>query len=144
MTNIKLKDLDGREKETYDVSNAGLLAIVNGETESTDEERSEAQRLINDRFKFRLCPKNGEGNDEVFARFFSDFVNNTLHNEKNAAMAMAHDHRYLQQEMFKVFLEYAKLLRHNFNNDVYDGRNEYACKCAKIMLDALDDKNFPY
>ena len=40
---------------------------------------------------------------------------------------MANEHRYLQNEMFKVCLAYIKQLAKAYENNSYDLRNEWAC-----------------
>ena len=57
---------------------------------------------------------------------------------------MAREHRYLQQEMFKVCLEYVKILAQNAENGRFDPRNEWACKASKYMIEGLKSVDYPY
>ena len=57
---------------------------------------------------------------------------------KRVAEKMGNDHRYLQNEMFKVCLEYIKLLAANYKKRYYDPRNSYACKMSDKMIFNLD------
>lgn len=76
-------------------------------------------------------------NDNKNGNIISDMVNSSLFDAKSVAKFMAKDHRYLQGEFFKLCEYFIAILAHNYENGIYDGRNEYACKCAKIMTDAL-------
>lgn len=72
-----------------------------------------------------------------FVETESRFINGGLSHTKEVAQAMAQDHRYLVQERFKLTLEYWKELAKNYRKGRYDPRNEWACKCASIAIDAL-------
>ena len=72
-----------------------------------------------------------------FVETESNFINGGLSHTKEVAQAMAQDHRYLVQERFKLTLEYWKELAKNYRKGRYDPRNEWACKCASIAIDAL-------
>lgn len=67
----------------------------------------------------------------------SDLVNDTCFSPLEVGVELSTDHRYLVNEMFKTFLHFSGQLARNFENGNYDGRNEFACKCSKIMIDAL-------
>ena len=67
----------------------------------------------------------------------SDIVNNTLFNPIEVGVELSTDHRYLVQEMFKTFLHFSGQLARNYNKGFFDGRNEYACKCANVIVEAL-------
>ena len=97
--------IDNREIEDYQLSNKQLLELVKG-SNITDEERQFLTQKIIKKFEYDLCPKNGENDDDVFVRFFSNFVNGKLTSSKDVANKMAQDHRYLQEEMFKVCMKY--------------------------------------
>ena len=55
-----------------------------------------------DRFENETCPRSGETDDDVFARFFGNYVNNCSHNERKAAEKMGTDHRTLQKAISYV------------------------------------------
>jgi hypothetical protein len=54
------------------------------------------------------------------------------------------EHRYLQNEMFKVCLEYIKKLADNCEKGYYDPRNEYAAETSKKIIDYFKEINYPY
>lgn len=74
----------------------------------------------------------------------SSFINGKLSHTKEVAQAMAQDHRYLVQERFKLMLEYFKELAKNERKGFYDPRNEWACKCARVAIDALIESKLLY
>ena len=131
--------INGRTKEVHELTNEELISLINEENIS-NEDRELLKNKIIERFKYACCKRSGETNDNVFARQFSNFVNGRMLSHNETAKIMANDHRYLQQEMFKVFLAYAKILSINYNNRFYDGRNEYSCRCANEIISALEEK----
>lgn len=135
--------IDGREYETYQLSNRQMLDIIKG-NEINDDDRNLLMGKVLDRFEYDLCPKNGETDDEVFVRFFSNFVNGKMRSKNNVAEKMSLEHRYLQSQMFMVCMEYIVKLAENYERGYYDGRNEYACKTAKIIIDHLNEIDYPY
>jgi len=98
------------------------------------------------RFKYDLCARKNEGedSDDVFARFFGNFVNGKCHSKKKVAEKMSCEHRYLQNEMFKVCLEYIKKLAENCEKGYYDPRNKYACETSKKIIDYFKEIDYPY
>ena len=135
--------IDNREYEDYQLSNKQLLELVRSENTTSEEKEFLTSKII-DRFSYDLCPKAGENEDDVFVRFFSNFVNGKMTSIKDVADKMAQDHRYLQSEMFKVCLAYIENLAHKFNAGYYDGRNAYACETSSKIIKALDEMNVPY
>lgn len=79
-----------------------------------------------------------DNKDKKFAEEFSDFVNGSMSSAKEVAKHMANEHRYLQGQMFRVCLEYIKVLSKNYENGLYDARNEYACKTSNEIVKKLD------
>lgn len=71
----------------------------------------------------------------------SDIVNSTLFNPLETGVEFSTEHRYLVNKMFKMFLHFAGQLSRNQVTGNFDGRNEFACKCSKIMVDALIKEN---
>ena len=137
-------NLDGWDYEWYELSNRQMVDLIKGDT-LTEEERTFLTAKLVDRFENETCPKVYETNLNVFARQFSNFVNGKCgYNYKETAELLARDHRYLQQEMFKVMLEYIKILAENAENGFYDPRNEWACNAAKYMIDGLKTADYPY
>ena len=127
--------VNGRMVEYYYLSNKEMVDLL--ETDLSNEDKEFLNKEIIKRFKYHLCPKAGEDNHDVFARFFSNFVNGQCHNKMKVAKLMANDHRYLQQEMFLLFLNYVEILSENYNNGLYDKRNEYSCQIANKIMEIL-------
>jgi len=140
--------IDGREYESYQLSNEQIIRLVRdnevpNENLTADERAYLVEKII-DRFENDLCKRNGETNDDVFVRFFSSFVNGKLHSKKHVAEMMCREHRYLQNEMFKVCLEYIKLLAENYEKGYFDPRNEYAAKTSSKIIEHFNETNYPY
>lgn len=130
-------EIDGREYEPYQLNNGQILRLLKSDS-LTDSGRNTLMKLVMNRFEYDLCPKGGETNDEVFARFFSSYVNHCPNNFKRAAKAMGREHRYLQSEMFKMCIEYIKVLAEHYNNNCYDPRNEWACSTAYSIINEFN------
>lgn len=143
MVNKKF-NIDGREYVDYQLSNEQIVRLLEGDYEITDMGHDFLMKKILERFKHNLCPKSGENMDDVFARFFGDFVNGKCNSKRKVAELMACEHRYLQNEMFKVCLEYIKKLAENCEKGCYGPRNEYACKTSKKIIDNFKEDNYPY
>lgn len=137
--------IDGREYEEYELSNEQIVKLIEGDT-LTSSEKSFLMVKVYQRFKHDLCPRKNEGedDDDVFARFFGNFVNGKCHNKKKVAEKMCREHRYLQNEMFKVCLEYIKKLADNCENGFYDPRNKYAAETSKKIIDFFKEIDYPY
>lgn len=52
--------------------------------------------------------------DKAFAKAFTDFVNGSMCSPDQTGRELTRAHRYLQQQMFKVFLGFMKQLAHNY------------------------------
>lgn len=135
-------NIDGREYCDYQLSNEQIVQLIEGMTSMS--EKAFLKEKAYARFKYDLCKHNGEENENVFVRFFSNFVNGKCGSKKRVAELMACEHRYLQNEMFKVCLEYIKKLAENCEKGYYDPRNEYACKTSKMIIDNFKENNYPY
>lgn len=133
-------EIDGRQYEDYQLSNQQIVGLIES-NRINEEERNFLMKKVLGRFKHECCPKEGEGRDELFAERFSDYVNACPNNFKKAAKKMACQHRYLQQEMFKVCIEYFKELEEAYINERYDGRNEWAVRTAANALKMLRSAN---
>ena len=142
--------IDGREYESYQLSNEQLARLIEGkylemdDTHVDSDEKEFLMEKVYERFKYDLCPKCGENTDDVFARFFGNFVNGKLHSKKHVAEVMCCEHRYLQNEMFKVCLEYIKLLAENCEKGWFDPRNKYAVETSKKIIDYFKEIDYPY
>lgn len=148
MEKIEIKLSDGRVTDNhslYQYSNNVLLDSYNAAKERGDEQAAVIllERIL-DRFKSDQCLRGGETKDELFARQFSDFVNGRCSSKKKVAEKMATEHRYLQNEMFHVCLEYIKVLANNCEQGWFDPRNQYAAKTSKEIIDHFKEINYPY
>lgn len=87
--------------------------------------------------------------DAKFVKSFVDFVNGEMSSEKNIILELANAHRYLQQQIFDLFISFMKELAYNYKNRRYDARNERAaCLSAEayqrlIECDLIYDPEFP-
>jgi hypothetical protein len=135
--------IDGREYASYELSNGQVARLIEDDPYVSDDKEF-LMDVVFDRFRSDLCPKSGETNDDVFARFFGNFVNGKLHSKKHVAEMMCREHRYLQNEMFKVCLEYIKLLAENCENGCFDPRNQYAAQTSKKIIDYFKEIDYPY
>lgn len=132
-------NVNGRETEDYYLSNNEMIDLLESDR-LTEEERKFLTDKVIQRFKYELCKKAGETNDDVFVRQFSNFVNGKMYSRDRVAELMANEHRYLQNVMFRVFLSYAKKLAENAEKGYYDGRNEYAVLTSKKIVDYLKEE----
>lgn len=124
------------EKSLYSYSNNELLDMYNDDNRRNGEVVGEIVR----RFKDDCCLMGGENEDEQFARQFSKFVNGKMRKARNVAESMSDKHRYLQGEMFKVCMEYIRVLSECYETGRYDARNKYACKTSSAIVDSLIGK----
>jgi hypothetical protein len=131
--------IDGRELETYQLSNKELVKLFNSTTD--EKEKQELSDDIIYRFNQYLCAEDGETEDDVFAKFFSGFVNGKMRSPKKIAKRLGKEHRYLQQEMFKVCIEYIKELARHKECGFYDPRNEWACDCSQKIVEFCKSSN---
>ena len=53
-------------------------------------------------------------------------------------------HRYLQQQMFRVFIGFMRQLAFNYQKGSYDQRNEWASRLAATAYDRLTEENLIY
>ena len=74
----------------------------------------------------------------------SSFINGKLSHVKEVAQAMAQDHRYLVNERTKLVVEYLKQLAKDERKGRFDLRNEWACKVARVAIDALIESEVLY
>lgn len=132
--------IDGREYSDYELSNEQIVKLI----EDSNENKEFLMEKAYERFKYDLCPRGGENTDDVFGRFFGNFVNGKLYSKKHVAEVMCREHRYLQNEMFKVCLEYIKKLAENCENGYYDPRNKYAAETSKKIIDYFKEIDYPY
>ena len=136
--------IDGREYESYQLSNEQIVRLIKDDSKACSEDRDFLMEKVLERFEYDLCKRGGETSDDVFARFFGNFVNGKLHSKKHVAEMMCREHRYLQNEMFKVCLEYIKKLAENCEKGWFDPRNKYAVETSKKIIDYFKEIDYPY
>ena len=125
--------VNGREKEWFYLTNRELVDLLKDE-KTSEEDKKYLNDMLLIRFERDNCPDVGEDEHNVFAKQISNFVNGKCHDMEKTARLMANDHRYLVQEMFKLFIAFAKELSKDFFKGAYDQRNQWACsKSVEIM-----------
>lgn len=129
--------IDGREYKTYELSNEQMVHLANSK-ELSDADKAFIKDKIVERFMNDCCARCGEDNNDVFAHQFSNYVNRCPNDFKKAAKAMGREHRYLQSEMFKMCIEYIKILAEHYDNSCYDPRNEWACSTAYSIINEFN------
>ena len=135
--------IDNREYKAWELSNEQIVKLIEEEPNGS-EKRNALTEIMIGRFKSDLCAEAGETNDDVFARFFGNFVNGKCHSMKKVAERMSCEHRYLQNEMFKVCMAFIKKLAENCEKGYYDPRNQYAAQTSKKIIDFFKETNYPY
>ena len=86
--------------------------------------------------------------DKAFAQEFANFGNGRMCSAENTGRELTRAHRYLQQQMFKVFIGFMRQLAYNYQEGTYDERNEWASRLASeaytrlIESDLIYDPNF--
>ena len=78
-----------------------------------------------------------EKRTEDFVKATEKFINVYGAERLEAAKGWANMHRYLVNSFFGVVLRFIGILAKNYAEGNYDGRNEFACRLSKIMIDAL-------
>ena len=125
--------VNGREKEWFYLTNRELVDLLKDE-KTSEEDKKYLNDMLLIRFERDNCPDVGEDEHNVFAKQISNFVNGKCHDMEKTARLMANDHRYLVQEIFKLFIAFAKELSKDFFKGAYDPRNQWACsKSVEIM-----------
>ena len=81
-----------------------------------------------------------EKRTEDFVKASENFINVYGVEKLEAARGWANMHRYLVNSFFGIVVRFIGILAKNYADGNYDGRNEFACYCAKIMIDALREK----
>lgn len=136
-------NIDGREYASYELSNGQIARLIEDDPYASDDKEF-LMDMVFDRFRNNLCPKSGENMDDVFARLFSNFANGKLSSKKHVAEVMCNEHRWIQNEMFKVCLEYIKKLAENCEKGWFDPRNQYAAQTSKKIIDYFKEIDYPY
>ena len=82
--------------------------------------------------------------DKAFAQEFANFVNGRMCSAENTGRELTGAHRYLQQQMFKVFIGFMRQLAYNYQNGYYDDRNEWASRLASEAYTHLIESDLIY
>lgn len=82
--------------------------------------------------------------DIEFAKEFERFVNGRMRSADDTGRELSRVHRYLQQQMFKVFIGFMRQLAHNYQKGYYDDRNEWASRVAAEAYATLVEKELVY
>ena len=86
--------------------------------------------------------------DKAFALEFTNFVNGGMSSADQTGREMTRAHRYLQQQMFKVFIGFMRQLAYNYKQGACDERNAWASQLASeaythlIESEIIYDPNF--
>ena len=80
----------------------------------------------------------------VKAKEISRIVNDCSFYAREVGVELSTDHRTLQESFARCAMAFFGCLASNYENGFYDGRNEYACQCAKVMIKALEDAGLWY
>lgn len=82
--------------------------------------------------------------DKAFAQEFTNFVNGRMCSADKTDKELTRAHRYLQQQMFRVFIGFMRQLAFNYQKGSYDQRNEWASRLAATAYDRLTEENLIY
>ena len=82
--------------------------------------------------------------DKAFAQEFANFVNGRMCSADKPGKELTRAHRYLQQQMFRVFIGFMRQLAFNYQKGSYDQRNEWASRLAATAYDRLTEENLIY
>lgn len=81
---------------------------------------------------------------DIKAKAISELINDCSYSPRRVGCELSTDHRYLQSEFGRTAIHFLGCLADNYDKGYYDGRNEYECKCAKIMISALIESGLWY
>lgn len=82
--------------------------------------------------------------DKAFAQEFANFVNGRMCSAENTGRELTRAHRYLQQQMFNVFIGFMRQLAYNYQKGTYDDRNAWASRLALEAYTHLTENNLIY
>jgi len=82
-----------------------------------------------------------ETDDEFAARKIELLFNGVIDSKKNVAELLTRSHRYLVNEMFICAMYFIKKLASDYEQGIYDGRNEYACKKSYEIKQFFESQN---
>lgn len=67
---------------------------------------------------------------------------NGIFNHKAFCEAMSREHRHLQWEFTNLCISWLNRCRTMYEEGNYDGRNEFACKLGKAVMDYVESDKF--
>ena len=132
-------EINGKAVSLYKLSEEELVRHAESSNMS-DKAKLALLKEIKERFKSACCKQEGETSDDVFARTLSRFVNGRCVSKERTASLMAKDHRYLQQQVFLLFMEYVRILADNYRKGWFDARNEWSCRTSASIIDLLEKR----
>ena len=133
--------IDGRKYEDYQLSNEQIVKLIKDDENACSDQRDFLMDKVLSRFENECCARKGESKNELFARQFSNYVNRIPNNFAVAAKEMGKDYRYLQCEMFRMCLEYMKVLSKHCEIGAFDDRNKWAVETAHKVIKFLGEDN---
>ena len=78
------------------------------------------------------------------AKAISELINDCSYSPRQVGCELSTDHRYLQSVFGRTAIHFLGCLAENYRNGHYDDRNEYECRCAYVMMTALQDAGLWY
>ena len=130
--------INGRETAYYYLTNQQMIDLLESSETSSEDKEFLTQQIVK-KFKWECCPHDSdEDNHNVFVRQFENFVNGKCFDMRKTAKLMTKKHRYLVQEMFKLFIEFVRELSKDYDNNRYDERNEWSVKTSKEIVEHFD------
>ena len=79
--------------------------------------------------------------EKQLAGQITDAINGSFNN-KAFCEAMSREHRYLQWEFTELCVSWLNQCRTMYEEGNYDGRNEFACKFGKVVMDYVESNKF--
>jgi hypothetical protein len=98
-----------------------------------------------------LCPACGKPYEGVDTMNNQKEVNLAIHitdelngsfDKKAFCERMAREHRTLQSEFTSLCLEWLLKCREMYEEEYYDGRNQFACRTGKVLMDHFEKGDF--
>lgn len=71
----------------------------------------------------------------------SNLVNSTTFNPVEVGVELNTEHRYLQEQIFRMSLHFIGQMALNYEKGLFDARNENACKMAHEIIEGLKEKD---
>lgn len=78
------------------------------------------------------------------AQELTDFLNNFSPDDKGFVNGLMREHRTLQQNTFRLMVKTMEAWAAQYDNKMYDDRNEATCRLSKKITELLKDEYVPY